>query len=102
MHVTEANTSAERMAVCARCDVSHEFAISPDGFVVIQQRPGVLQQELNERSFNATFLLFQQRFAADEAAGFVELDREAEPGLERRVLVGDVVAPVPVGLLDAQ
>src|SRR5690606_42020816 len=42
----------------------------------------------------------QQGVAADER--LVEGAGEAEPGLERRVLVGDVVAPVPVRLLQAQ
>ena len=44
----------------------------------------------------------QQRVAADEAAGLVPGDREAEPGLERVVGVVDVDAVVAVALLQPQ
>ena len=50
----------------------------------------------------ALVLLLQQRIAADEGRLLVEGDGEAEPGLERRVLLADVMAPMAVGLLDAQ
>ena len=38
----------------------------------------------------------------DEAARLLQVDREAEPGLEHRVGVVDVVAVVAVALLHAQ
>jgi hypothetical protein len=43
-----------------------------------------------------------ERIPADETAGFVPRDAEAEAGLERRVVRCDVVAPVAIALLHAQ
>ena len=74
----------------------------PDRFVVVEQGLGVQQPELEQAPLRTLFALPQQRVAADETARFVELHREPQTRFQRRVLVGDVVAPVPVGLLDAQ
>jgi hypothetical protein len=46
--------------------------------------------------------LRQHRVLAEEAARLLEVDREAEPGLEHGVGVVDVVAVVAVALLHAQ
>ena len=54
------------------------------------------------RLVGARSLLRQQRVAADERHRLVERAREAEAGLERRVLVADVVPPVAIRLLEAQ
>src|SRR5208282_3702455 len=43
----------------------------------------------------------QQRLISAKPAGLVPRDREAESRFERRILVGDVVTPVAIALLDA-
>ena len=60
---------------------------------------GSREPELQQPAREPGVALAQHRVAADEVA-LAGLHREAEPGLEHVVLVGDVVAEVAVGLLD--
>ena len=90
------------MRVHGRANVPDQRVALPDRFVVVQQGLRGFELELHQALGAPGRLLAQQRLTADEAAGFVPLDRESEARLQRRVLVGDVMAPVPVGLLDAQ
>ena len=74
-----------------------------DHLTVIQERLGIVQQELDQPApRNAGLLLHDECVAADEATGLVELDRETEARLERCVEVADVVPEVAVRLLEAQ
>jgi hypothetical protein len=93
---------AERAGVHTRADIAGDACPLPDRFVMIKQGLGRFQQELDEALLEATFLLAEQRVAPDEAAGFVQLDRKAEPGLERGIFIGDVMAPVAIALLHPQ
>ena len=69
---------------------------------MVEQRLGVFEEELHEPLAHAFLPLAQQRMASDEGRRLVELDSEAEAGLQRRVRIGDVVAVVAVGLLDPE
>src|SRR5450631_4404019 len=77
-------------------------ATLPDGLIVIQHGIGRLELELHQPLEAPGVSLPKQRLAADEAPRFVPPDREAKAGLQRRILIGDVVAPMPVRLFDAQ
>src|SRR5207245_2388612 len=79
---------------------SHECAVPPDGFAVIEHTARVIEREGDEAALGAGLFLPQERVAADEAAGLAPRDGEAEARLDGRGLLGDVVAPVPIGLLD--
>src|ERR1700730_3480265 len=89
-------------AVHAGANETDDGIALPNGLVVVQEGFRVRELELHQSLAASGMPLPQQRLAADEAAGFVPFDREAEAGFERGVFVGNVVAPVPVGLFDAQ
>ena len=68
---------------------------------MVEQPVGVVQLELDQPLGTWLILLFSKCLASAEAAGFVPRDGEPEPGLERGVLVGDVVTPVAVARFEA-
>ena len=74
----------------------------PNRFVMVEQRLRVLQAKLRQAAAQPPLSLAQQGLPANEAAGLVELDHKAQARLQGAVLVGEVVAPVPVTLLQAQ
>src|SRR5712671_6136511 len=92
----------ERVSVHSRPDEADDGIPVPDRLVVIEQGFGRFELELHQPLEAARLLLPQQRIAADESVRLVPLARETESGFQRRVLVGDVVAPMPVRLFDAQ
>src|SRR3989442_520507 len=61
-----------------------------------------LKGKRHEPAPHAGLALQHERLAADEAAGLVPGDGKLQAGLERCVLVADVVAPVPVRLFHTQ
>ena len=69
---------------------------------MVGEHVGVFEAELDESAGARLMTLFLQGGAADEVVRLVPSDREAEPRLERRVFVADVVAPVAVAALKAQ
>ena len=60
------------MADHARCDVSDQVAVTPNGLVVIKQRLRVFEGELNQPLLDTRFLLLEERFPADESTFFME------------------------------
>ena len=92
----------EGMPIRRGRDVTHDLIAPPDRLVVINQRLGIVEFELHQMPCDTLLLLGQQRLASDESTRLVELDHKTEPGFQRRVFIGDVVTPVPVGLLQAQ
>jgi len=81
--------------------VPDDYIASPYGLVVIQQRFRIVQPELHEPLFNSFFFLSQQRFAAYESSGLIELDGKSEARLEWRILIGNIVAPVALAFFHA-
>ena len=69
---------------------------------MVAQQLGVLQAELDQALVAGLFPLVLQRGPAVPGVGLVPADGEAQSGLDRRVLVGDVVAPMPVAGLQPQ
>ena len=87
----------------AGADRSDGNVVPADHLTMIQERLGVVQEELDQPApRNAGLLLHDECVAADEAAGLVEPDREAETGFERRIEIADVVPEVAIRLLEAQ
>ena len=58
-----------------------------------------MQQALGER---LRLLLPQQGITADEGQILVEGDGKTEACFQRRILIGDVMTPMAIGLLDAK
>ena len=77
-------------------------AVAPDRFVVVEERVGVVERELDETCTQARIALPRQGVAADESFGFVPRDGEPESGFQRSGVRCDVVAPVAVALLHPQ
>ena len=100
-HVAHAQGAAHRVAVHARGDADQD-AVAVHGLVVVEQRVWIVEAELHQPSIHPGLALGHQGIVADEATGLVEGHAPREAGVERRVLLGDVVAPVAVGLLHAQ
>ncbi len=101
LDVAETDGAAHGVAEHAGGETAHELAVPPDRLAVIEHAARVLEREGDEPPLDAGFLLAQQRLAPDEIP-LPERDGEAEAGFERRIFLGDVVAPVPVGLLDPE
>ena len=84
---------------------ARDLAVPADRLSVVDERFRVLEQELHHPPSQAGVLLLQNSVAADEGAvpavGLARLDREAEPGLQHVVVVGDVVAEMAERLFDA-
>ena len=59
----------------------------------------LLQHHVHEAGGESLLALALQRLAADEVGVLPERDGEAQPGFERGLRLGDVVAPVAVALL---
>src|ERR1700722_838155 len=82
-HVAQAHGGPQRMAVHAGANETDDGIALPNGLVVVQEGFRVRELELHQSLAASGMPLPQQRLAADEAAGFVPFDREAEAGLER-------------------
>ena len=100
--VGHSECAADRVPVHARRDPADQSTVPEDRLVVVQEWLRVVEAELHEATGEAGLALCDQCLAADEAAGLVPRDPPGEPGLERGVLVGDVVTPVAVGRLPPQ
>ena len=84
LDVAEPHRSAERVAVRARADVADHVPAEQDRLLSVEQRLGIGQQELHQATrVRALLVLGEERVAADEAAGLVEVDRELQAGLQR-------------------
>lgn len=80
-------------------DVPYQLTVPPDGFVVIEKGLGVLKGKHNKSPLEPLLFLSREGLAADEVAILVEGYSKSKAGHERRILVGDVVAPVMVTLI---
>src|SRR5580700_10405986 len=100
--VAETERRADRVREHPRADAPDQLAVSPDRLVVVQESIVPLESQRHQAAAHTRGALREQRLAADEAARLVPGDGELQPRLERGVLVRDVVAPVAVGLFDAQ
>ena len=69
---------------------------------MVQKRLRGIESEHDESPRERFLTLSQQRIAPGKRLRLVEAHREAEPGLERRVLAAEVVTPRAIGLLDAE
>ena len=83
-------------------DPAYDLAIAVDRLVAEDVRLRVVQYEHDEPPLQARVSLAQESVASDEVRSLVEGDREPQAGLERRILVSQVMAPGPVPLLHAQ
>ena len=99
--VSRPECRAGGVPVVARRCVAHELTISQDGIVVVQQRFRIIEFELHETAVETGFLLGEQRVASDKTPRLVPCDCKRQACLERRVFVGDVVAPVAVTLFES-
>jgi hypothetical protein len=71
------------MAIGPGTNESNALVVAPECLAVIEQRLGVVEDEWNQSApRDSVLLLAKQSVAADESAGLVEFDREAQPGLE--------------------
>ena len=89
----------DRVAVAAARDAADRGSLDANRLRAERDRARVGEHEAAEAALR--LLLREQRLAADEVA-LVELDREPEPRLERRVVGRDVGAPDAVALLEPQ
>ena len=89
----------DRVAVAAARHAPDRRALDSHRLRAERDRARVGEHEAAEPPLR--LLPREQRLAADEVA-LVELDREPEPGLERRVVGRDVGAPHAVALLEPQ
>ena len=80
----------------------HNLTVSPDRLIVIDQRLGILQSQLHEVPRQALLLLADQGLATDKSARFVKLDHKAKTRFEWRIFVGNVMAPVAIGLFQTK
>ena len=86
------------MTVVAGAEIPVDFAVAQDRLTVVEQRIGVLQQELQQSLIQALFLALDDGLATDKgseaAFRLANLDGKAKPGLQHMVLIGDVVPEV--------
>ena len=61
----------------------------------------IIDHELGKTAGDALLLLAQQCIEADEATLLVPGDTEAEARFEWRILRRNIMAPMPIGFLDA-
>ncbi len=95
----QADGAAEGPAVRRGADVADHLAVAEHQLGVVQHRVGVGEPDLDEPAVrDAGGLDAGDRVLADEAR-LVEVDGEAEPGLDHVVGVVDVVPEVAVALL---
>ena len=99
-HPAHAHAGSDGVAVRPGGESSDDLAVSQNRLVVEQKRFGIIEAELDEAAPDALFTVTVERSLAYEAAGLVPCHREPQTRFERRVLVGDVVAPMPVSLLE--
>src|SRR2546430_853750 len=100
--VAETERRTEGMAEHPGGDASDQLIVPPDRLVVIQQAIGALERNRHESPPHALRAPLAERLETDKAPGLVPGDGELQAGLERCVLVADVVAPVPIRLFHAQ
>ena len=87
------------MPVTAGTQVAHDLPVPQDRLVVIEQRLGVGQTELQQALVQPGVLFAQHRVAPDEI-GFGGFHGKAQPGLQHVILAGDVMAEMAKGLFD--
>src|SRR5437763_10425383 len=100
--VAEAERRTDGTTEQPRGDPSDQHVVAPDRLVVIQLAIGALERNRHESPPHALRAPLAERLEADEAPGLVPGDGKLQAGLERCVLVADVVAPVPIRLFHAQ
>ena len=86
--------------------MTNDAAISEYGLVVEEKHLGIGELELQKAAREAGVALAQHGLAPDEVAEpatpLLDFHGKAEPRLEHMILIGDVVAKMAVGLLEAQ
>src|SRR5690606_41634642 len=104
-NITQANRGAEMVTIGAGGDAADDSVARPDRLVVIEQRLGIGQPELQQPACQSLLLLAQHGIAPEEiaeaAARLVRFRGKAEAGFEHMVLIADVVAEMPIGFFDA-
>src|SRR5699024_4566975 len=104
-HIAHADGAAEEVAIVARGDAAPDLAVAPYRFIVIEQRRRITQLELQQPPAQPLLALAQYGVAADEVAEgrarLLRLHRKAQSGLQHMIFIGDVMAEVAEGLLDA-
>ena len=91
----------DRVAVAAARHPAEDLAVHPHGLGAERNRARLVEDEAGESPLRRLFLRREERVAPEEVA-LVELDGEAEAGLERRLVRRDVGAPDAVALLEPQ
>ncbi len=88
-----------------RGNVAGNDTIAQDRLVVVEHRPGIVEQQLDQALCQASALFSQDSLAPDEvtiAPGrLVDLHGKTQPGFQHMIVTADVVAEMPVCLLDA-
>ena len=84
-------------AVLRPADVAHGLAVAPQPLQA-PQRHWRVHRERHQLLLNALGLLRLHGLAAQEGRGGLQLAREPQPGLQRRVVGADVGVPVAVAL----
>ena len=100
--VREGDRRSHPVALAAARDPADDLAVDPHRLRSERHRQRIVEHEASQPAAGPVALTLGQRVAADELAGLVQLHGEAEAGLVRVVLGGDVDAPHPVALLDPQ
>ena len=71
------------MAKHARSNVSDNFVVTPNGFVVIEQLACIFKRNLDETLFDAGLFLLEQCIATNKATLFVPRNGESEASFDR-------------------
>jgi hypothetical protein len=91
------------MAVGSRADVADRHAIAAHHLGMEHQRLRIPEQHLHQPARQRPARLAREHgLPADEATGFLQVEREAEADFVRIVRVVDVMAVIAVALLHAQ
>src|SRR5512147_2130076 len=101
VHIAEPDGAIEGEAEAAGSEPADAFAIAIYGLAAIEERVRILDYEGHQPAGDAGLALTQKRFPPDEI-GLFQIDREAEPRFDGRVVGIDLRSPDPAGLLHAQ
>src|SRR5499427_2325409 len=102
LHVAHGHGPAQAMAIRRGGGGAHDASTAPDRLVAQRIGPGVVEDKIHEPPRHGLSAQGDERVASDEAARLVEAHGEAEPGLQWRVLGGQLAPPRAIGLLHAQ
>ena len=101
LHIAKRNGAAERMAVSARCRMADHPAIGEDRFVMIEHRFGSVSTKLDQPALRNPPSRWRSSASRPMKSRPFEFHCEHQAGIERRILIADIMAPVAIGLFDA-